>query len=160
MWNPDLSYLFTQSDSEPEGQHVCHLIPFLLFLCVQRKSLDLNLPTATAPSRGKTLPTPVQVEFTHSRDYETFLNLVLTCFIWLRFVLKRVYMWRVLTENTNIIVWLYKPLILIVQYTVCSNAQGFTLNLLHLNWKAACKLLCFWCWRWFYYLQVFNKVIR
>ncbi|MEQ2159268.1 3-ketoacyl-CoA thiolase 5, peroxisomal [Xenoophorus captivus] len=35
----------------------------------QRKSLDLNLPSATPPSRGKTLPTPVQVKFTHSRDY-------------------------------------------------------------------------------------------
>ncbi|XP_075957869.1 histone acetyltransferase KAT5-like isoform X2 [Anarhichas minor] len=33
-----------------------------------RKSLDLNAQSATAPSRGKTLPTPVQLESTRSRN--------------------------------------------------------------------------------------------
>lgn len=42
-------------------------ITSLPFYSIQRKSLDLNVQPATAPSRGKTLPTPVQVEFTHSK---------------------------------------------------------------------------------------------
>lgn len=42
-------------------------LPSLPLCSIQRKSLDLNLPPATAPSRGKTLPTPVQLEFTNSR---------------------------------------------------------------------------------------------
>lgn len=51
-----------------------NMFNLLFFLCVQRKSLDLNLPSATPPSRGKTLPTPVQVEFTHSRNYWELLK--------------------------------------------------------------------------------------
>lgn len=43
-------------------------ITSLPFYSIQRKSLDLNVQPATAPSRGKTLPTPVQVEFTHSKN--------------------------------------------------------------------------------------------
>ena len=39
-------------------------LPFFSFyVSIQRKSLDLNLQSATAPSRGKTLPTPVQPTF-------------------------------------------------------------------------------------------------
>lgn len=45
-----------------------NVLPSLPFCSIQRKSLDLNLQPATAPSRGKTLPTPVQLEFTNSRN--------------------------------------------------------------------------------------------
>ena len=40
----------------------CHLTSLSLFLCVeiQRKILESNVQPAAAPSRGKTLPTPVQ----------------------------------------------------------------------------------------------------
>ncbi|XP_061595330.1 histone acetyltransferase KAT5 isoform X2 [Cololabis saira] len=40
----------------------------------QRKSLDLNIQSPTAPSRGKTLPTPVQLEFTSLTLRDTFNN--------------------------------------------------------------------------------------
>lgn len=43
-------------------------LPSLPFCSIQRKSLDLNAQSATAPSRGKTLPTPVQPEFTHCKN--------------------------------------------------------------------------------------------
>lgn len=40
---------------------------YILFISVQiqRKSLDLNVQSASAPSRGKTLPTPVQTKPAH-----------------------------------------------------------------------------------------------
>lgn len=58
-------------------------LPSLPFCSIQRKSLDLNLQPATAPSRGKTLPTPVQAEFTNSQSdsEKPCLNLVSTCIV-------------------------------------------------------------------------------
>lgn len=58
-------------------------LPSLPFCSIQRKSLDLNLQSATTPSRGKTLPTPVQLEFNQFQKWlRPCLDLVLTCILY------------------------------------------------------------------------------
>lgn len=105
-------------------------LPSLPFCSTQRKNLDLNLQSATAPSRGKTLPTPVQLGLTHSADpwLKPCLLLVLTCVLCVHIAIRsRWIAWKSRNKQPR-----YKKR----RWSSCANHTQIYVRCMHWSCKA------------------------